>query len=118
MAKWLIKLARAAVLSPEGWVHTTEIASKGGDYAKLKFWGLIEQKPHEDDPSKKDSGFWKPTSKGVEFVQARCNVPRVALVYNGKLIKFENDNETVSIIDCLGKKFDYRELMGTDYSGL
>ena len=59
------------------WVHISDLQGKsgGGDFAKFRFWGFIVAKPNEDDPSKKDSGLWRITPIGEDFLTNGLEVP-------------------------------------------
>ncbi len=81
----------------------------GGDYAKLRHWGLAELKPNDDDPSKKDSGLWRPTEKGRRFAYRQIRVPRYVYLYKNKVMGFSE--ETISIEEALKVSFDYDDLM-------
>lgn len=74
-----------------------------GDFAKLRYWGLI--KPHPDR-----RGYWRITIKGMSFVRNRSRIPRAAIMLNKKLFGFSG--QTINIVEALGEKFDYDELMG------
>lgn len=83
----------------------------GGDWAKMSGWGLIEEMPKDpDQTSTRTSGFWRITQKGIDFVWCRIKVPRYMYVYNQKIEGF-SDDDFVDIRHCLGKKFNYQELM-------
>ncbi len=83
---------------------------RGGDYAKLVHWNLIEQKPKDrGDTTRRDSGLWRPTFKGLDFAHQRCVVPSHVYLYDNILQKSEDTQ--INIVDALGKHFDYRELM-------
>jgi len=106
---WLIELWRLG--SDQEWVSAADIAKRipnwtGGDYAKLRFWGMIEPKPNDKDPTKNQSGIWRITDKGIQFVKKQLRVPSTALVYNNKCFGFSND--PVSIEDTLKESFDWR----------
>lgn len=95
-----------------GWVNVPELpnAPRGGDYAKLLHWGLLEQaKPDPDDPTRRSSGLWRATARGVDFVLGRVSVPRAYIEYNNRVLGFEA--EPITIREALGKRFDYSELM-------
>lgn len=49
-------------------------AAVRGDWAKLKFWGLIEEKPETRDDGSPRVGYWRMTPVGRQFVarQGRC----------------------------------------------
>lgn len=82
----------------------------GGDAAKLRYWALITPRPGERDDGSWRTGWWRPTSLGVAFAQDMVKLPKYALVYNDKLVDLVGEQR--SIIDCLGNRFDYSELMG------
>ena len=84
------------------------------DYSKLHYWGLLEQKPNEDDKTKRDSGYWKITERGKKFIRNEIKLQKYVYIYNGKIQDFDGD--MVGIKDCLGNNFNYVELMGKDAS--
>lgn len=111
MASWLIWLVRTHE-TRQDWIHVTEgPPQRGGDFAKLTYWKLIVQRPLDaaDHLLKRTSGFWKPTDRGRAFVYGRINVPSHALVFDDRVLGFTD--ETVSIQEALGKRFDYNTLM-------
>lgn len=115
------------------WCHSREITKEiniTGDFAKMLYWGLIEAKPNtresikqskDDngnivsekiivrDESKKNSGFWKITEKGKDFVNGDITIPSHALIYNAECIGFSGTTTTIQA--SLGKKFHYGQLM-------
>jgi hypothetical protein len=94
------------------WIDVKQSPVRGGDYAKLLYWKLVEQKPKTDDKKDtKDSGLWRPTHKGLDFVYRRVQVPSHAYVYNSRVLKFEST--LIGIEDALGAKFSYAELMAS-----
>lgn len=114
MARGLIWLVQQAGTNRD-WVEVSQDGPKwlvkaGGEFAKLYHWGLIEEMPKDPkDTSKRTSGIWRPTFKGVQFVMLRIKVPKRVFLYNNEVQGW--DDEQVNIIDALGKKFDYQELM-------
>lgn len=74
----------------------------GGDDAKLRYWGLIEQHPE-------DATLWRVTLIGEQWLQRRATIPEYACIFDSRLLRLEGDQ--VSIVDALGKKFDYDDLM-------
>lgn len=85
--------------------------TRGGDNAKMVFWGLIEELPNTDD-AKKNSGYWRITKKGKDFVENKISIQKAILCYNSEFLGFADDGY-VNIKSCLGKKFNYSELMNT-----
>ena len=110
MARWLIWLVREYAASGGQWVDIKRSPQRGGDYAKLGHWGLIEQAP--PDTTHNRSGMWRPTQKGFDFAHNVIRVPAYVLMYNGQIDGWAPS--TVSIRDALGEKFDYLQLMGLD----
>lgn len=107
MARLLIKLMHM----PAGYHHVTEIstANTGSqDFSKLRYWGLISEKPN-DKTDKRTSGLWMITDKGRSFARNEIKVQKRVLIYNGKMQGFSEDH--TDIIEALGDKFDYQELM-------
>ena len=82
----------------------------GGDYAKLRFWGLIEAMPNSDS-NKRSSGMWRLTHLGREFVFGRTTVSAICYYRHpeGGVLGFEP--EQISIVEALGKHFSYPSLM-------
>jgi Holliday junction resolvase RusA-like endonuclease len=121
MARGLLWLVKAS--GPElQWIHVNAVApkwltNKGGSLATLSHWELIEQRPKEDLPAgerstKRTSGFWRPTAKGVAFAGDTARVPSHVVLYDNQ-VEGWSDRE-IGIRDALGKAFDYGELMRGD----
>ena len=83
----------------------------GGDYAKLRYWGLIERMPKEPSQDKRSSGMWKLTKLGRRFVYGEATVSSVCYYRHpeGGVLGFET--QQIGIEDALGKNFSYRSLM-------
>jgi len=102
MAVALILISRTPPMDND-WVDIRTVKGlRGGDYAKLRYWRLLEQ--NEESP-----GLWRLTQRGLQFVNDRERVTRYAHVYNGRLLKVSG--EAISIRQALGNKFDYQKLM-------
>lgn len=81
-----------------------------GDYAKLRYWGLIEEMPKDpEDTSKPASGRWRITSDGKKFCEQTSQVPKYTKTWYNKALG--HSGKYVTIIDCLGKNFNYTEYM-------
>ena len=93
-------------------IHLSEIMppgkSGGGDFTLSKHWGLVQSPDYEGD-EKRTNGLWQLTPKGVEFIKGNLSIPRYALIFDDEVLRFEG--EQVDIEACLGKRFDYHELM-------
>lgn len=107
MARALILLKRAG--ADQHPVHGPSVVGSH-ETAQLQWWGLII--PVGDNPQAegaKTSGYWSMTELGVHFVNAQASVQKYAHIYDGRCLKLSGDQ--VTILHCLGDKFDYRELM-------
>lgn len=84
----------------------------GGDYAKLRYWGLIEQEPPAEGEERKQEGRgrFRITAKGRKFVRGEIEVYKYVRVYDDQPLKCD-DVETFGIREALTSKFDYDELM-------
>ena len=93
------------------WVHVRDITrdlNVTSDFSKNIYWNLIEEKPLSGE-DKKTSGFWRITNKGRAFVEGKLKVKSHVLIYNAKVVGFSEDY--TNVVQSLGKKFSYRELM-------
>lgn len=109
----LIKLYRLNE-NQANYYHITQLnpekVSGGGDFAKLVYWGLIEEKPkEEDETTSRTSGYWKITNKGRYFVERQKTIPTYARIYDSRLLGLTGPE--IDIKEALGTKFDYEELM-------
>ena len=120
ICRWLIAFARASGGDRTKWVHVRECghilggessAARSGDYAKARWWGLVEAGLEEDEESDKgSSGTWRLTESGWQFVANQLLVREQVVVYNNDPIEFQG--KEVSIVTGLGTKFSYSSLMG------
>lgn len=92
-------------------VPTSGAINGGGDYAKLRYWDLIDKSPKNPNPKKRSSGLWRLTESGREFAYDRATVSTVCYYGHpeGGVLGFEPDQ--TNIITVLGKHFDYEKLM-------
>lgn len=89
-----------------------EFGKNSPDFVKLRYWDLLKEvdpEAYRDDGSNR-TGKWRLTLGALQFVRGSSTRPKYAVIYNNKFLRFEG--EPVTIRDCLGKKFDYEELMG------
>mgnify|MGYP006970191130 CR=1 FL=1 len=93
------------------WVHIKDLQGKsgGGDFAKFRYWELIAQRIN-DDPRKKDSGFWCLTNKGASFIADEELLYSHAIVREGECVGFSGT--LISAPEAFsGAGFSYPELM-------
>jgi len=87
-----------------------------GDFTKAKYWGLIVPKDkaiYDTDSDKKSSGYWRITPNGEKFINGMIRVPREVHVFNDEFLGA--CQETITIAEALGSKFNYEELMRGNY---
>jgi hypothetical protein len=103
---WLLKSHDTGV----EWANVRDCPVRGGDYGKIKHWGLTELKPNDDDPKKRTSGLWRLTERGRRFAENAVELPTHRYVYNDRC--YGSSETTTNITDALKTGgFDYQELM-------
>lgn len=100
----------------DGWVHVPDNAPnwilRTPQLGTLQYWGLVTS--FSKDTKLTSSGLWKATDRGYAFAHNQLRVPKYAFVYNNRVI--ELSGEDVSIVDCLGDKYDYNTIT-ENYNG-
>ena len=86
-------------------------AAVRGDWAKLKYWNLIEEKPDVRVDGSPRVGYWRMTPLGRQFVAREVKVPSHIYVYNGEPLQRAVE-EQITIDDALTTEFSYSEIMG------
>jgi hypothetical protein len=92
----------------EDFVHTPTLV-RSHEVGQLSWWGFIE----EEGLTRKDggrAGFWRTTRSGADWLLGTTTAPKYAHVFNGKLLEMTEDDR-VTILDALGTKFNYSDLM-------
>jgi hypothetical protein len=115
MALFLIKLVRmwreggddTKMYHIRDLIRAETKASTDGAY--LVHWSLLVRSTPQE--SKTRGGLYRPTGRGVEFVDDKITVPSHAKIYLNKLVGLTGKPTTIR--DALGSKFDYEELMNT-----
>jgi hypothetical protein len=123
MAFVLLLLARYyRTAHVEEWLHVpsyiAEVAADNprraaavrGDWAKMKLWGLIEEKPGARDDGSPRVGYYRMTDLGRRFVNRALRVPSHVYIYNGAPLP-RVVTEMITIDEALGKDFSYAEIM-------
>lgn len=88
------------------WYHVNEFDHAHGEFAKLRNWGLVEEKVvyTKKGVIKKRSGLWKPKSKAYRFLDNKIRLPKYILLHVREFLGFDG-NETVNIHDVWEEKF-------------
>lgn len=119
MAEALVRIVQYADQHPEEeWIdipnllkHTPRRWSNGewgGDYAKLRYWGLLEQATGLRADGSSRNGQWKVTPLGRQFARGEIRLPSHALDFNGECLGLDNTME----INIRGvHNFNYEELI-------
>lgn len=89
-------------------INRIRVRSQGGEFAKLRFWGLIEEQFNEKT-NKRKSGMWRMTAKGRAFTRAEIMVRKYSKLYNQEF--YGHDGGMVTLKQALKERFDYQELM-------
>jgi hypothetical protein len=110
MAVFLIVAART---HGTDWFRATDLVNANpgvswADYSKLRFWGLLEPEGAKSDDGN-SGGRWRITPLGTAFTYHGAKVPSHARIYNNERQGLEGP--WTSIVDALGEKFNYDELM-------
>jgi hypothetical protein len=109
MVKALVLMYREGDFSRRLYVHVPSIdPARGGDVAKLEFWGLIEEERVKREDGGR-AGFWRVTARGEDFLQRKTMVPKYARIYDGRLLNLLGP--LVGADDALGERFKLDELM-------
>jgi hypothetical protein len=110
MVQALILMWREGDFSRRLYVHVPSIdPARGGDVAKLEFWGLIE----EERATRVDggrAGYWRVTRRGEDWINRKVAVPKYARIYDGRLLSLTGPLVTVDEALARGK-FRLDELM-------
>lgn len=77
---------------------TPSYITRSRTFPKLRHWGLIEAG---------ERGEWRPTQRGVDFLEGRITVPKRVYVFNNE--KRDESEEQVSARAAL-ESFDYKEM--------
>ncbi len=72
-----------------------------------KHWGLVRRKANKDS-TRRTSNTYKPTKRGIAFIEGRLSVPAEVFLYNDSLRA--RSIELVTVRDVV-YQFDYGELM-------
>lgn len=86
----------------------------GGDFPKLRFWGLIEKRGDSKEDGNPNSGYYAITQKGLNFVNNDITVPKYMYIYLNKVRK--QSEEQVNIVESLGNSFRYSDLVSVKKS--
>jgi hypothetical protein len=109
MAEALVRMYRT---HGTDWQDKTEtlrgVGPAARDESLLRHWGLLQ----EYGERREDGGhawWWRVTALGEQFVLGRVTVPSHVRLYDNHYMGTQGGQ--VQIVDCLGQRFDFAELM-------
>ena len=117
MAICLVKLFVLTRDNPDGveWFHHSKFdIHDSREIHKMAHWGLVEEKEREDEEKgkKKNSGSWRITERGRQFVTGAITLPsHVHVLPDNRMADLNGD--PIGIRDALGKDFNLDELLNT-----
>jgi len=79
------------------------------EFAKLRYWDLIEELIEPSKKGARTSGKWRPTKRGIEYVHGKIALLSHIILFNKELLGYSG--KLASIRQALRKRFDYEELM-------
>ncbi len=96
-------------------IHLDVFTAKASDrnFNQLKLWGLVETE--SGGAQKRSSGLWEPTGFGIMFAKGEIRVMEYVVTKQNEIIRF--DPPMITVRQALGKKFNYRVLMGMNRQG-
>lgn len=111
MARWLLALYKKADYGRQrGYFEIRDLPTQlGGDYGKLKHWGLVSFPGSDKRPDGSNrTGYVKITQRGVEFVEGKINMPGQAMLLNNRLLGFAGNNVYIHQVI---ENFNYSDIL-------
>ena len=96
-------LRKFAIAGGHGRASNVLSHSEAANFPGLRHWGFIERRG-------KCTWEWVITKRGYDFLDKLICVPRTAIVYEGKLVKFDGDDTYYNLEPCrIWHRNDYAE---------
>ena len=90
----------------QDWVSYRKCKFRGRDYSYLTCWGLAFT-GRDVSGKRRTTGLWKPTQKGIDFVQGTIKVPTHVFLLDNEVQGFSSSLTFLSDVDG----FNFHELM-------
>lgn len=103
------KSGKTNYIHVENFLKELNRANLRADFHKLVWFNLLERKKELREDNSPRNGFYKITGRGIAFAGNKLTVPKCVKIYNNHFEGFEG--EQVNIIQALGEKFNYQELI-------
>lgn len=84
-------------------------AKMGGQFAKLRYWGLIEEKPDDERADGGHAGYWRVTALGELWIRGETEIQKIARIFDGRCLGLKGDLITLS--QALREPFDLNAVM-------
>ena len=91
-------------------IHHSALSYRGRDYSYIQLWDLATTEKAGEEDAGRMSGLWRPTPLGIRFATNLGRVYSHVQTYDNEVVGYAGGR--VSVVECLGKHFNYRELMG------
>ena len=88
-----------SVIARRGPIAPDDIGTRGGDYGKLVYWGMILRV----------NKLWRITTQGRLFLSGELHVPKWMLVYNDTVMGASIRH--MDVHEAVGERFSFEELM-------
>jgi len=109
-AVFLCSLVKKIEETNEPAIHFNDCKYFHRGYADLQYWDLAHTfKSKDSKDSKKWTGYWRPTKKGIDFAKGNISVPKYIHVYNNQVVHVEKIGEKISIYDALRDRLSFVE---------
>jgi len=79
MGRFLLSLCNKSPQASE-WVHYKDCDYASRDYAGVAYWGLASNRK-----GAKSAGYWRPTQRGLDFINGRIRIPSHVTLFNNKV---------------------------------
>ena len=112
IARGLIEVYLVAQLTGDEWVKIKELKLPDTMYRQIptaRYWLLVERAEGKLPDGNPKTGLYRLTELGKEFVLHKKKLAKHVYVYDDEVKAFSD--EFTDVVDALGDKFSYRELM-------
>lgn len=111
MARGLLKIYVFFEQNPNSeWVHIHNLrVCNSNEGALLRHWGLIAKKIDVKEDGNPNTGYYKLTELGRQFVENKVAIPTHIFTYDNNLLGYSEEKEYIS--GAFWKNFNYREIM-------
>jgi hypothetical protein len=83
-----------------------DLSKLGGEWARLRHWGLIEELQERREDGGR-AGWWRITARGVEYVRNMLALPKYVILYQGGVLGHVGREITIRQT----ARFNYDEMM-------